>query len=547
MFFRKKKSKGYEYLQIVEGYRENGKVRQRVLLTLGNLQHLRDSGKLDGLLRSGARFSEKLALLSAHAAGESEPVCCKRIGPDKVFGRLWKELGIEAAIKKMVSGRRFQFDLERAVYHTVLHRLFESGSDRSSLIWQQDYRLPGTEELDLQHLYRTMGFIGEAQEDQRGRTAFAPRCNKDEIEEMIFGSRRDLFTSVDLVFFDTTSIYFEGEGGETVGQYGHSKDHRPDRKQMIVGVVVDNKGIPLCCEMWPGNTSDVTTLQEIVKRFEKCFGIQNVCIVADRGMISKKMVEFLESDDSSFSYILGVRLRNVKVVREKVLSRGGRYRVVESGSDKKSPLKVKEVLLDDRRYIICLNEAQARKDATDRQMIIESLRSKLKQGDKSLVGNKGYRKYLKSTEKAHFTIDREKIQEEARYDGKWVLTTDTDMTADEVATQYKMLWMVETIFRTMKSAIDTRPIFHKVDDTIRGHVFCSFLAILLRRELERRLEKQGHSFEWNDVLRDLDSVEEVTARVSGKTIVFRSEMRGCAAKVFQASGVAIPPTMRFAE
>ena len=159
-------------------------------------------------------------------------------------------------------------------------------------------------------------------------------------------------------------------------------------------------------------------------------------------------------------------------------------------------------------------------------MIIESLRSKLKQGDKSLVGNKGYRKYLKRTKKAHFSIDREKVQQESRYDGKWVLTTDTDMAADEVATQYKMLWMVETVFRTMKSGIDTRPIFHKVDDTIRGHVFCSFLAILLRRELERRLESRGYDLEWNDILRALASIEEVTTRISDKTIVFRSEILG---------------------
>ena len=273
LFFRIKKSKNYEYLQIVEGFRENGKVRQRVLMTLGNLQNLKEKGKLDGLLRSGVRFSENLALLSAHNAGKSKPVCCKRIGPDKVFGRLWDELGIGSAIKKVTSGRRFKFDVERAVYHTVLHRLFGSGSDRSSLAWQEDYLFSGTEGLELQHLYRTMGFVGKPQDDQTRKTTFAPRCNKDEIEELIFSSRRDLFTSVDLVFFDTTSIYFEGAGGQTVGQYGHSKDHRPDRKQMIVGVVVDNTGIPLCCEMWPGNTSDVTTLKEIVKRFERCFGL----------------------------------------------------------------------------------------------------------------------------------------------------------------------------------------------------------------------------------------------------------------------------------
>jgi len=545
LFFRKKKSKNHEYLQIVEGYREGGRVRQRVVLTLGNLQHLRENGKLDSLLASGARFSEKLALLSAHNAGKSKPVSCQRIGPDKIFGRLWKDLGVETAIKKSVQGRRFQFDIERAIYHTVVHRLFASGSDRSSLVWRQNYSLTGTDELELQHLYRAMGFLGEAQEDQGKRTTFTPRCNKDEIEERIFSSRRDLFTSVELVFFDTTSIYFEGEGGEEIGQYGHSKDHRPDRKQIIIGVVVDNKGVPLCCEMWPGNTTDVTTLKEIVKRFEKCFGIQNVCIVADRGMISKKVIEFLQSDESTFSHILGVRLRNVKKVREKVLARAGRYRVVESGTKKKSPLKVKEVFLDKERYIVCLNEVQARKDAYDRQVILDSLSSKLKQGDKSLIGNKGYKRYLKCTGEAHFTIDEKKIQEEARFDGKWVLTTDTDMTAEKVAIQYKMLWRVETVFRTMKSGIDTRPIYHKVDDTIRGHVFCSFLAILLRRELERRMEVREYDFEWNDILHDLATIEEVTARVSDKTILFRSEMRGCSAKVFQAAGVAIPPAMRF--
>ncbi len=134
------------------------------------------SGKLDGLLMSGARFSEKLAILSAHSSGKSEPVSCKRIGADKVFGRLWRDLGLETAIKKSVRGRKFQFDIERAIYHTVLHRLFTSGSDRSSLVWRQIYSFGGTEELELQHLYRAMGFLGEAQKDQTGRTAFVPRC-----------------------------------------------------------------------------------------------------------------------------------------------------------------------------------------------------------------------------------------------------------------------------------------------------------------------------------------------------------------------------------
>ncbi len=548
MFFRKKKTGKYEYLQIVEGYRDSsGKVRQRVLLTLGNLQQLRSSGMLDSLLESGARFSEKLALLSAHKAGKSKPVMCSRIGPDAIFGRIWKELGIDQIIRECVSERRYKFDIERAIYHTVMHRLFESGSDRSSLLWRKDFQLPGTEDIELHHLYRAMGFLGEPHSNQENRTKFAFRCNKDEIEELIFDRRRDLFTDVDMVFFDTTSIYFEGEGGETIGRYGNSKDHRPDRKQMVVGVVLDNEGIPLCCEMWPGNITDVTTISEIVKRFQRCFGIKNICIVADRGMISRKMMDFLESEESSFSYILGVRMRNVKHIREQVLSKGGRYHEVEAGGAGKSPLKVKEVRFEDKRYVICLNESQAKKDAYDREVIVESLRKKLKQGDKSLVGNKGFR-YVKTSGTEHFAINEDKIKEEARFDGKWVLTTDReDLSAENIAVQYKRLWMVEHIFRTMKSGVDTRPVYHKVDDTIRGHVFCSFLAILLRRELERRLEKRGHKLEWNEILHDIAALEEVEAEISGKRIIFRSELKGCAGKVLQATGVAVPPTVRFVE
>jgi transposase len=414
--------------------------------------------------------------------------------------------------------------------------------------WRRAVRLDGTGELELHHIYRAMGFLGDHAGDQRLRTKFSPRRNKDIIEESLFDLRRDLFTSVDLVFFDTTSIYFEGEGGgDTLGRRGHNKDHRPDLKQMVVGVVLDDKGIPICCEMWPGNTADVTTLKEVVKRFQTCFGIRDVCIVADRGMISAGVLQFLESGESTFSHILGVRMRNVKDVRIQVMSHAGRYHEVERDGGEKSPMKVKQVVLDGRRYVVCLNEAQARKDRADRAAIVESLRKKLREGDKSLVGNKGYRKYLKSGAGSGFVIDEDKLKEEERFDGKWVLTTDKDsMTAAEVAIQYKRLWMVENTFRTMKSGIDTRPIYHKCVETICGHVFCSFLAILLRRELERRMDRVGCAMEWKDVLRGLEAVEEVTAQISGKTVVFRSELREGVGKVFQAAGVAVPPTVRFA-
>jgi transposase len=159
------------------------------------------------------------------------------------------------------------------------------------------------------------------------------------------------------------------------------------------------------------------------------------------------------------------------------------------------------------------------------------------------VGNKGYRKYLRAGGK-QFAVDEDKIKEEARYDGKWVLTTNTDLPTDEVALKYKQLWMVEDVFRSMKSLLDTRPIFHRRDETIRGHVFCSFLALLLRKELEDRLARKEWKLEWADVVRDLDNLIEMEVTISGKGYKIRGQTAGVAGRVFQACGVALPPVLR---
>jgi transposase len=427
--------------------------------------------------------------------------------------------------------------------------LFAAGSDRAAERWRQAYRLPGTEALNLHHLYRAMAFLGEALRGQPGPGVLnTPRCTKDWIEEELFEQRRDLFSEIDLVFFDTTSIYFEGEGGQELGHYGKSKDHRPDRKQMVVGLALDLHGWPLCCELWPGNTADVTTLLPLVNRLRQRFGVRRVSIVADRGMISAPTIAALESPEWDCNYILGARMRSVKEIRERVLADRGRYQEItpeRKTSKEPSPLKVKEVTLEEgRRYILCLNEEQRRKDAADRQAIVEHLREQLKRGDKDLIGNKGYRKYLRATKGEHFTIDEEKITEEARYDGKWVLQTNLADEPAIIALAYKELWMVEDLFRTMKSVLETRPIYHKRDETIRGHVFCSFLALLLRRALEQRLEEKGQSWEWAEILRGLDNLQEVEARFQGKRFVLRSQVLGQAHKAFKAAGVALPPTLR---
>jgi transposase len=374
-----------------------------------------------------------------------------------------------------------------------------------------------------------------------------PRCTKDWIEEELFEQRRDLFSTIELVFFDTTSIYFEGEGGQEIGRHGKSKDHRPDLKQMVVGLALDVQGWPLCCELWPGNTADAKTLLPVVQRLRERFRVRRVCIVADRGMISADTMAALESKEVDCDYILGARMRSMKEVREQVLADRGHYREItpeRQAAKDPSPLKVKAVVIDERRYVVCLNEEQRRKDAADRKAILEHLREQLQRGDKDLIGNQGYRKFLQAGTGEGFTIDEAKVKEEARYDGKWVLRSNLTDEPEMLALAYKELWMVEDMFRTMKSILETRPIYHKRDETIRGHVFCSFLALLLKRALEQRLQPKGETWEWAEILRGLDNLQEVEAIFQGKRFVLRSQVLGQAHKAFVAAGVALPPTLR---
>src|SRR5215470_4069230 len=170
MFFRVKNAGPYQYLQIVHSIRQGEKVRQQVFGTLGRLDELKASGRLEALMRSGLRHCENFALIDAYAAGETQAVTVQRIGPDLVFGRLWKECGIQEVIQSLLQARRYDFDVERAVYLTVLHRLFASGSDRAAERWREDYLLAGTDRLDLHHLYRAMAFLG--------RDRFAARCGR---------------------------------------------------------------------------------------------------------------------------------------------------------------------------------------------------------------------------------------------------------------------------------------------------------------------------------------------------------------------------------
>src|SRR6266699_2303382 len=421
MYFRRKTSAGRAYLQIVESRRTGEQVRQQVIATLGRYEDLQASGQLERLLRSGARFAAKAMVLSAAADDAAIKIAVRRIGPALVFERLWQETGCRAVIAELAGKRKYGFALERAVFLTVLHRLFVSGSDRAADRWREDYAIGGVDGLDLHHLYRAMAWLGEElpEQEQEGRTPFAPRCLKDLVEERLFAHRRDLLTRLDLVFMDTTSLYFEGTGGQTLGRHGYSKDHRPDLRQMILAVLLDGDGRPVCSEMWPGNTADVSTLIPVIDRLRRRFAIARVCVVAVRERSDKLVRELVLDDPAPF-------------VPFTMKKRG-----------KQADYEAKTVMLAGRRYIVCRNHPAAEKDAADRNSILAALERRLAKGDKALVGTTGYRRYLKTISEDHFAIDRDKVEEEKKFDGVFVLRTNTDLNPLEAMLCYKQLWTVE--------------------------------------------------------------------------------------------------------
>ena len=544
MFARDKHIGPYTYVYLVENVREEGRTKQRIIANLGRKEVVVGRGDLDRLARSVARLAQRSMVLSV-VEGEAPPnAMCRRIGPALLFERLWQEVGCRAVLEELAAQRQFEFAAERATFLTVLHRLFVSGSDRAAEKWRADYRIEGTEALQLHHLYRTMAWLGEPLTDQAGASELAPRCRKDVVEEELFARRRDLFAELSVVFVDTTSLSFEGQGGEELGRRGHSKDYRPDLNQMIVGLVMDQDGRPLCSELWPGHTADVTTLLPVVDRLRARFGVGRICVVADRGMISAATIAALE--ERKLEYILGVRERSSAEVRSTVIDDQTPFvpLVVPRASGDLTELEAKQVKIGGRRYIVCRNLAEARRDAEQRAAILDGLRTKLAQGDKALVGNSGFRRYLKTVSARHFAIDEARVTDDARFDGLYVLRTNAKITPLQVMLRYRDLLRVEQLLRQAKAVLATRPIYHSSDMAIRGHVFCSFLALLLAKELEDRLRRQGVAAEWGDILRDLDRLQQIQLEQDGKRFLLRTPTTGVAGKLFQAVGVALPPNIQ---
>ena len=503
-----------EYLQIVKTHREKDKVRQKVICNLGRIEKLQERS-IDTLIQGMARFSEKLTVIEAgkDLLGKES----KEYGAPLIFQRLFQSLGLGDILSTSLAHHNHIFPLKEAIFAMVLNRILAPSSKLRVYEWLDEVYDPSFQGIKIQHLYRSLDFLDN---------------HKHEIEKGIFERIKNLFNlKLNIVFYDTTSVYFEGKGPEELARKGFSRDKRPDLNQVVIGILMTDEGVPIASETFPGNSYDANTLRVALDTLSRRFNIGRIILVADRGMVSKKNLSLIE--DEGYEYIVGVKMRYLRRVRDQVLSTPGRYRKVEDN------LKVKETVLDGVRYIICSNPEEGEKDRHDRDAIIANLEQKIKTGSLSRVLT-GDAKRFCSIEAQRILLSQEKIQKEARYDGKYVLQTTTKLSSEEVARAYKNLWMIEHAFGDLKNIFKIRPIFHWTPSRVRGHIFICFLAFLLTVTLQRRLSEIGVRQSVRKVIRDVGKVKAITMYVKDQAYLLRTELKGLAHKAFRAVRLQVP-------
>lgn len=468
----------YQYLQLVESYRKNGKPRQKMLASLGRFEG-RSPDELVKIAEALLRFARKEAGKDGESSlfGAAKEV--RDYGRVAVLRQIWKSLGLDKIFRDLAADRRFKFSLEEALFAMVSQRLIEPGSKLACARWlKEEVYLPEADGLTEDQLYSTLTWL-------EGVT--------EEAELQIFDLLKRTGRCTPVAFFyDTTVTWFEGRGPLNLAQFGRPKGGQPrGRRQILVSLVRSAEGWPITHDVLRGDRNDVTTVKKIVDTLRNRFGVRDFVFVGDRGMVSEDVIKHIEA--AGLNYVLATRHRRDREVRDQVLGRCGRYRKVH---DK---LEVKEVWVENRRYVICRNPQAVLRDRKRRDDIVGQLVKKL--GDKGVAAtskkgadlraNAAFNRYLK-IHKGRLVLDRAKVKREQRYDGKWVLRSNlSEQEAVDLAGLYKEQGRIEADFRDLKSFIELRPVYHHTEPRVRAHVFVCVLAKLLMVELERRLTKTG--------------------------------------------------------
>jgi transposase len=534
------------YLQLAHNRRVDGVTRAEVLLNLGREDEL----DVEGLRRLAGSITRYLdgngngQPLPGGQDGDLEVVSSLPLGGAWLLDGLWHALEVDQAIGRVLGARRFTTDIERILFALVANRALDPSSKLAAAEWVgRDVLIPGLGEMDEDQAYRAMDLLVEADVQAQ-------------VQESVFFACANLLNiEVDLLFFDTTSTYFERDepesGHDAFRVYGHSKDHRPDLPQIVIGLAVTKEGIPVRVWCWPGNTNDMSVITE-VKNDLRGWRLGRVITVVDRGFSSDENLRYLTR--AGGHWIAGERMRDGAADAAAALARPGRYQPVREN------LRVKEVWVGQgdgaKRFIICHNPAEAARQRAQREQTIARLHSELARiagqrakarsekaaaahlrAECALRDHPALGRYLRQTKTGVLKIDRSKITAEAKLDGKYLLSTsDPDLSSEDVALGYKNLLEAERGFRDLKGVMELRPVFHRLEHRIRAHVLLCWLALLLIRVAERQSEQT-----WRRIALELGRLHLVTLAGPAGTVAQTTQLTTAQQAIFAATNITPPP------
>lgn len=522
MFLKVSKSKGNEYISIAHNYRENGKIKQKIIGKIGR----KDAFSKDDVNKIVKSFSQGIS--------ERERI---KWGCVEVYRKLWGMYDLDTILKFAFTDSKYEFNALSTIFLMLLDRLITPCSKLKSFETQNKYF--GIQEVPLHHLYRTLDLLAQS---------------KEEIEKQLFLKNLSLFNQkIDVVFYDVTTYYFESNKADDLKDFGFSKDNKINEVQVMMGLLIDLEGRPIGYELFPGNTFEGRTLETSLDKLKERFNINKVVIVADRGLNSK--LNFKKIKDKGYEYIVGSKLKSMpEKIKKEALDLSSynyigenndenslKYKIIEYTNPVKEDVNGKKIVTASlKERIICTySPKRAKKDQKDRERFIEKAKDLLNTPSK-LNNKRGAKKYIDSTVE-NPVLDEEKIQEDSKWDGIYGIQTSTeDLSIKEIEEAYHQLWKIEESFRVLKTNLEARPIFHWSKSRIKGHFVLCFIAFLLERTLELELKKNNISYSVERIRTSLNALELSIIDMEDNKYILRSNPDELSKNIFKTLKIKMP-------
>ena len=545
LFVKTTKAKGYEYIKLVESYRESGTTRHRVLYNFGRADLIR---KDESFLRVVRRLCEIVDIPTFENVNAERKTLLDDCSEATLYNygyaaylHLWRELGIEEVLREAQRYSRIKYSLPEAVFLMALQHLLEPKSKLST--YQEQQRYFQIKEASLQHMYRSLDRLSDKKED---------------IEAELFQHNYvRVNKSVDVVFYDVTTIHFESVLADALRDFGFSKNCKFNEVQVVMGMIIDSNGLPVGYELFKGNTVDGKTMVTALDNIKKRFGINRVIIVADRGLNFKSNLNYIK--EAGYGYIMASKIKGATgALQERMLADENFTDILDKNGDLEFRYKIidyENTFKDDDKklhrlpenIVVSYSPKRAKKDIADRERLIVKAKKLLKNPELIRSSNKrGGKKYINTIkpEQEIFELAADKIELDAKFDGYYAIqTSEKSMSGEEIMEAYHTLWKIEESFRIMKSTLEIRPVFHWTPKRIEGHFVVCFLAFLMERKMELLLKDADCSVSPDRIQQALNSMQVAAVTVNDGEMFIKANCQPLAKEVFKRLRMDLPANM----